>query len=103
MDPIFSNIVGNNFRPKDSGAREAVTNLAPGDEVQLEREPENEYDSNAVKVLVDGLFVGYVAKVDNFQIASHLDANRPYKASCVSNLGDRKPGIKVELLPDEGA
>jgi len=101
MDPIFSNIVGNQFRPKDSGARELVDNLQPGDEIQLERDPTNEYDSNAVKIIIEGVFVGFVAKADNFQVASHLDANRPYKAVCVAQYGDRKPGIKIELLEED--
>lgn len=42
-------LAGANFRPRE--ARDIVLALKPGDEVVLERDPNNEYDPNAVKVL----------------------------------------------------
>jgi hypothetical protein len=45
----LANLVGVNFRPAE--AREIVANLVPGDELSLERDPFNQYDDNAIKVL----------------------------------------------------
>lgn len=48
-----------------------------GETLSLEREPENPYDENAIKVLYDldgeSLHIGYIAKEDAAFIAPHLD------------------------------
>lgn len=50
--------------------------LQVGDTVILERESENPYDANAIRVrLEDGVDVGYVARDAARGLAAHLDAN----------------------------
>jgi len=49
--------------------------MQPGEsDFRLEREPDNQYDPLAIKVLFgeDEIFVGYLAKANNATIASAL-------------------------------
>lgn len=51
--------------------------LSVDDSVQLEREPENPFDANAIRVMVDdGVEVGYVARDAARGLAAHLDIDR---------------------------
>lgn len=99
MQQVIFALAGLNFRP--TSAKEAVKNAATGDEVYLERDPHNEYDSNAVMVLIEGEFVGFVPKADNLEIASHLDANKPYRANISGWATTNKPMIRVDMFESE--
>ena len=59
-------VVGLYYR--GDGARLAVDELEPGDEVTLEPEPENKYDAYAVKVLSGSVHIGYLPK----ELAAYL-------------------------------
>lgn len=106
---ILTTLAGLNFRP--ASAKEAVDNLELGATLRLQRDPENEYDSNAVQVLVETddadqgdvhcEFIGFIPKVDNTEVAEHLDSDGEYTCTVVSWLGTRKPGLKVVLISDD--
>ena len=53
-------IVGLYYRGE--AARLVVEDLEPGDLLQLEAEPDNQYDQYAVKALFEGLHIGYLPK-----------------------------------------
>jgi hypothetical protein len=95
MTEIFTELAGLSFRPKT--AKEVVDTLQIGDTLTLERDPENEYDDNAIKVLAVDEFIGFIPKVDNLLIAQHMDAGGEITCTVVSWLGNRKPGLKVTL------
>lgn len=105
---ILTSLAGLNFRP--ASAKEAVDALNLGDELTLERDPTNEYDSNAVRVIdpASGEFIGFIPKVDNAEIAQALDDGLDVTCKVVSFLATRKPGFKVtfesadEADEDEG-
>jgi hypothetical protein len=99
MQNIVFALAGLSFRP--ASAKAAVAELEVGAEVFLERDPENQYDYNAVKVLVGEEFVGFVPKVDNQELASHLDADKPYTASVTGWAATNKPMIRVDLFETE--
>lgn len=98
---ILTNLTGVSFRPAE--AKEAVKRLSIGDELGLERDPNNQYDSNAVKVVTldtedeEGQFIGFIPAADNTEIAAHLDEDGSYTCTVVSFLGTLKPGLKVVL------
>lgn len=97
-------LAGLSFRPKS--AKDAVAALEIGDIVALERDLENEYDTNAVKVLLLGRnggdeFIGFVPKADNLEIASHLDADKPYRANVSGWAATNKPLIRADLFESE--
>lgn len=100
--PVSVNISTTDFagRPKSitvssDGWRKIVTNVAgfqhhdgpaiqnllqPGVEFQLVRDAQNEYDSNAVKVMMGKHWIGYIAKDDAEQIAEAMDNGKPVRA-----------------------
>jgi hypothetical protein len=53
-----THLAGAKFRPIE--AREIYEALEPGGEIDLALDPTNQYDSNAVKVLVEGTHVGFI-------------------------------------------
>ena len=98
-DTILTELAGLSFRPKE--AKEIVDTLEIGDECELVREPENQYDANAIQVHYNDTFIGFIPKADNLTIAYHMDTGRSTKCTVVSWLGTRKPGFKVELLSED--
>lgn len=104
---ILTTIAGLTFRP--ASAKEAVDNLEIGDELRLEADFDNEYDSNAVKVIVDiddgdssvDEFVGFIPKADNWEIATAIREGATPVATVVGWEGTRKPTLKVVLRDRE--
>jgi len=93
---LFAPIVGTHFR--GSEAKRIVNDLVVGEiSFDLIREPENEYDFNAVAVYYDDIHIGYIAATHNRQIADHLDTEGDYRCEVVDFDG-RKPILLVELL-----
>lgn len=56
--------------------------LAVGERLRLERDPENEVDSDCINVyrFRDGLRLGYVSRLSNAEIAAALDAGEVVQA-----------------------
>lgn len=94
---IFADIVGTHFR--GSEAKRICNSLDIGDEVQLEREPDNSYDANAVAVYAEGEHIGYIPAANNLQLALALDDEREAVATVIGWNGN-KPTLKIEW-PDE--
>lgn len=74
-------VVGEAATNADGRRRQDILcHVKPGEPVELTREPENPYDSNAVAVTVDGETVGYLARQDAAVLAPLLDAGRSHTA-----------------------
>lgn len=99
MDQIFSTLVGVNFRPPE--ARALVKFCQTGHVFDLEAEPTNPYDANAVKVIdpETGHFVGYLSRESNAETAEHLSNGGRAQATIVSFLGTYKPHLSIEFDP----
>jgi len=83
------------------GDRTASTRrLRVADTVDLEREPENPFDANAIRVrLVDGAEVGYVAREAARELAAHLDAD-PHAFEATVREVDADGGLlRLEITP----
>lgn len=69
-------LAGANFR--SSADRGMLAQAHSGFFCELQRDPENAYDPNAVKVILPyndvEYFIGFVARADNYDIARLLDA-----------------------------
>lgn len=94
-----SKIVGVTFE-----GRQAVLSVLKGDEpLRVRREPDNEYDSNAVAVDAyvnsEWLPVGYIAKDKNKDIAATLDAGESMfiKIGSVTGGKDKSYGLNIFL------
>lgn len=68
---MLSEIRGLRFRGPE--AKSLVSMLRPGDPVGLVREPQNEYDANAVQMIVQGTFIGYVQADLAVIVAEYMD------------------------------
>lgn len=97
IETVYAPLMGVNFRPAE--AKEVVKTLAIGTRLLLEREPSNPYDNNAVKVKTeDGDFIGYVAKVNNYEVFAHLTEDKPYRCTVVDFLSTLKPNLEIKLF-----
>lgn len=105
---FLSPLMGVNFRGAE--IRELVKTLPIGTTFTLERDPENQYDANAIKVLYEGIetggapeFVGFVAKEVAEELAPLLDSGYTATATIIDFLGDIKPHLEIEatLADDE--
>lgn len=76
-------IAGVQFRPK--AIKEAIRLLAPGDQLELERDPENAFDPNAIKIMADGQFLGFVQKQVAAYLAPELDTGAAHTCEVKSN------------------
>lgn len=76
---------GARFRPQS--AQDAVLKLVLNESLELEREPDNQFDSNAIRVYHPGLekdneaaFLGFVAKEVAAHLAPVMDSGVKYSA-----------------------
>lgn len=70
---IKTNLVGFQFH---KGAKDRLLAASPGQELRLERDPDNKYDENAVKILDDEGQLGFVPRAYSERIAKILDDGR---------------------------
>ena len=72
-------IVGMHFRSAEMV--EYASALQGGEELSLEREPENQFDQNAIKVLTDGgAHLGYIERGQAAWISGHMEEGANYVA-----------------------
>lgn len=83
-------------------------NLKPRDQITLERDYNNQHDPFAVKVLFQGVQIGWIAKnsCDHADIAMKLKKGLSYKAVCEWNKMEwgergrfRSMGVNVRFKP----
>jgi hypothetical protein len=82
----ITKLQGVSFRPaevKETLKRIRADETELGIEVTLEPEPSNQYDPNAVKILFDGTFMGYVEKEIAADIAAAVSEGAAYTASII--------------------
>ena len=74
-----STIVGAHFRGGD--AKTICAMLVQGDRVELEREPDNRFDANALKAVVNGEHIGYICAADGSAAAirPYIDGDEDYE------------------------
>lgn len=79
--------------------------LAPGDAVQLQRDPENAHDPHAIRVHVpDGPQLGWVPREVAARVAPALDAGRPWTALVLREQRvsprEARTGLTLLLSPE---
>ena len=68
-----------------------------GDTLQLVREPNNQHDSNAVRVEWRGEMLGYVPRRENSDVARQMDHGAPVRARIVRLKEARNPWQRIEF------
>lgn len=94
MTEFIATLAGAQFRPKET--KDLIKMLSVGDELKLQRDPENQYDSNAIKIFdEDNNWLGFVSKEEAADIAPLLDNGD--EATCVVDcfLDTLKPQLKI--------
>lgn len=72
-------IVGNQHRPLE--AQERYHQLEKDEALDLVREPDNEYDENAIAVYSDGIKIGYIPRTMNADLAEAMDEGRVFQST----------------------
>jgi len=75
---------------------EVADKIEPGMTLVLEREPTNRFDVNAVKILWEGIMLGYVPKKYSQFVAEDLDTGRPLLCTVVSADDTAPNGRQIE-------
>ena len=83
------------FRHYDG--RDTWRDMKVGDRLQLVREPDNPYDSNAVRVDWRGVILGYVPRRDNAAVARQMDHGAALEARVAGLRENRNHSVRVEF------
>jgi hypothetical protein len=78
--------------------------VEPGQPLELQRDPKNEHDANAIMVLAGGALIGFVPRELAAELAPQLDAGRPWSAAVLREQRpsprDPRSGLTMLLAPD---
>lgn len=69
--------------------------MQAGDRLELQREPDNPYDSQAVRVLWRGSQIGYAPRADNVDLARIMDRGSRVEARILQLQTSRDPWKRV--------
>lgn len=81
-----------------------IGDLKEGDHLDITAEPDNQYDSNAVKITYKDTMLGYVPRTISSDIAAMLDIGSPHKCTITTLTPENKPWeqCEVTIAPDDG-
>jgi hypothetical protein len=93
----YEYLVGVSHRPP--AAQGVVLALQIGDQLILEREPDNAYDENAIKVIEpeSGVFIGYIGRETAAVISPLLALSPEYDCVVFSNVQRKKPYLAISI------
>jgi len=92
---IITSLASARFRP--ASARAVVTHLSIGDVIELEPDPFNEYDPQAVRCVFDAEHIGFIAKKDNPEIFAQLMLGDYLSAEIISFENALTPILEINL------
>ena len=73
--------------------------LSTGQNLQYLREPGNQHDKNAIKLMASGVHIGYIPKDDNPKIALHLDSGKAISVTVTSiDSSDLWRGVHIRVV-----
>lgn len=81
---FLARLAGAQFRPES--ARATTQELSVSDVLELEREPHNQYDANAIQVIAYGEHIGYIQRDLAALIAPQMDAGEEPHAVVVERI-----------------
>ncbi|MBD5633594.1 MAG: DEAD/DEAH box helicase, partial [Candidatus Eremiobacteraeota bacterium] len=94
-DDFYTKIVGVSFE----GRQDLLAGLAPGDPLDLVREPDNPHDRNAVAVRYGRLQLGYLRREIALRLAPNVDSGDRYSAAVgsITGGGERHVGVNIRV------
>ena len=95
-------IAGVQFRPRED-INKVVNILKIGDMISLSPEPSNKFDPNAVRIIKDEFFLGYVPKKFSSEISALMEIGGELKCVVEAVNPDAKAWekIKVAIVDEE--
>lgn len=98
---FYTKIVGVSFE----GRQDVVAGLRPGASLELQRRPDNAFDSNAIEVRYGALQIGFLRREIAAHVAPAMDAGATYRARIASLTGggERSRGVNVYVERDASA
>jgi len=96
---FFTKLNGTTFR---EGVQDYIKKeVKPGDSIVVVPEPENKFDKNALKVMHNGTFVGYIPKETAAKIAK--DSIKASVSEVTGGVGDKTfVGCNIKLIVTRG-
>ena len=88
-------MVGATFRP--AAAKEIIKQLRIGDTVQLQADPNNEYDRTAVAVYYDGAHLGFIPKESNSALFAVLMDGAEISAEIIAFENTLRPVLEIHF------
>ena len=84
------------------GRQDRIAGLAIGSELALKRQPENQYDANAIAVLYGELQIGFISKGIAKHLAPLIDDGARYRAriESLTGGGEKNRGVNVYVWRD---
>lgn len=104
MGALLFSVNGIMHRPKKI-VKMVAEDVDTDDVLELEREPTNEYDSDAVKVFFDGEWIGYVEREASEEIAKIIESGVDYECKVISCFSEwdtdiTDSGREIEFVTD---
>lgn len=98
-------VVGVTFKNDDGSSREdKIIEISQHKDtviIQLEREPQNKYDPNAIKVLADGKQIGYIGKDYSSILTPMMDNEFRQFSARLKDCGEYKGRPYCEITINE--
>lgn len=98
-------VVGVTFKNDDGSSRgDKIIEMSQHKDkvvIQLEREPQNKHDSNAIKVLADGKQIGYIGKDYSSILAPMIDNEFRQFSAKLKDCGEYKDRPYCEITINE--
>lgn len=96
-------VTGVTFKNEDGTSRgDIIREMSknPDNTITLEREPNNQFDANAIKVLANNKQIGYIGKDYTSILAGMIDSGRKFTAK-VKSCGEYKNRPYCEITINE--
>lgn len=90
---VLVDIVGMRYRNLPNGFIESIDY----EKVELKQEPENEYSSNAVQCIYQGLHFGYVSEENAKIVFDILSTNSPYKTQLLEQYSNTVICLSIDF------
>lgn len=101
IENVTLKVVGVTFKNDDgTSRRDIILNMNKTADVWLEREPDNQYDPNAIKVMTHDGQIGYIGKDYAAILAEKIDGGTEFCAT-LGEFGEHKSRPYVNIIINE--
>lgn len=101
MPSFNSALMGAAFRPQE--AKDIVKALAIGEALEARRDPENEFDPNAIALYSQDQHLGFIERGLAEELAPLMDKGAELTVEVIGFMSTIKPYLSVEVVEAEDA